>query len=151
MVVIFTALGLGLALPYLAVAARPGLVRALPKPGRWMLRSALLGVLLALTAAWLFWVLAAVAGTPAAALVAAALALAAALIWLRQRAPRGALTAAVALLGLAFAAPALVERPGPAPSARRPRSRGCPSTAPTLPAAWPRARPCSSTSPPTGA
>lgn len=33
---IFAALGLGMALPYLAVAAMPGLARWMPKPGVWM-------------------------------------------------------------------------------------------------------------------
>src|SRR3989338_66930 len=33
---VFAALGLGLALPYLAVAAFPGLATRLPRPGRWM-------------------------------------------------------------------------------------------------------------------
>lgn len=61
--VIFTALGLGLALPYLVVAAFPGLILRLPKPGRWMIWLKIaLGLALAATAAWLFWVLIGVAG-----------------------------------------------------------------------------------------
>jgi suppressor for copper-sensitivity B len=61
--VVFSGLGLGLALPYLLFAARPGWVRHLPKPGRWMVAMKWgLGVLLALTAAWLLWVLVGVAG-----------------------------------------------------------------------------------------
>lgn len=65
-VVIFTALGIGLALPYLAVAAAPGLVRYLPKPGGWMIGVKwILAGLLALTAAWLLWVLNGVAGPSA--------------------------------------------------------------------------------------
>lgn len=65
-VVIFTALGLGLALPYLLVAIAPGLVRHLPKPGRWMVAvKAVLAALLLVTAAWLLWVLGGVAGQPA--------------------------------------------------------------------------------------
>ncbi|ABV95140.1 thiol:disulfide interchange protein DsbD [Dinoroseobacter shibae DFL 12 = DSM 16493] len=74
-VVIFTALGIGLALPYLLVAAAPGLVRYLPKPGRWMLLvKAVLAGLLILTAAWLLWVLGGVAGSAALLWVAALLA-----------------------------------------------------------------------------
>ncbi|MDA5095772.1 protein-disulfide reductase DsbD family protein [Aliiroseovarius sp. KMU-50] len=62
--IVFTALGLGLALPYLLVAALPGVVRVLPKPGRWMIwLKLLLGVLLLGTALWLLWVLTGVAGT----------------------------------------------------------------------------------------
>lgn len=59
---IFTALGIGLALPYFTVAAMPRLVRLLPKPGRWMIwLKSVLGLLLVGTAAWLIWVLAGVA------------------------------------------------------------------------------------------
>lgn len=55
---IFMALGLGMSLPYLLVAAFPSLATALPKPGRWMIRLRhALGVALALTALWLVWVL----------------------------------------------------------------------------------------------
>ncbi|TDT77437.1 suppressor for copper-sensitivity B [Litoreibacter halocynthiae] len=61
--VIFTALGLGLATPYIAVALRPSLVQALPKPGPWMVRVKwVMAALLALTAIWLASVMALVAG-----------------------------------------------------------------------------------------
>ena len=51
---IFLALGLGLAAPYLAVAAAPGLVRLLPRPGRWMRwLKGLLAITLLGTAIWL--------------------------------------------------------------------------------------------------
>jgi len=51
---IFLALGMGLALPYLAIAAAPGLVGFLPRPGAWMrwLKS-VLGLTLVGTAIWL--------------------------------------------------------------------------------------------------
>lgn len=69
--VIFTALGLGLALPYLIIAAFPRLVMRLPKPGRWMLwLKAVLGLALAATAGWLIWVLSGVAGPRTALWVA---------------------------------------------------------------------------------
>ena len=71
-VVVFTALGVGLAVPYITIAARPSLVRRIPRPGRWMLLvRAGLGMLLLATAAWLFFVLVGVAGWRAAGLVAA--------------------------------------------------------------------------------
>lgn len=61
--VVFTFLGLGLASPYLVIAARPGLVRRLPRPGRWMsVLRAVLGLLLGGTALWLVWVMIGVAG-----------------------------------------------------------------------------------------
>ena len=51
---IFLALSLGLASPYLAIAAAPGLVRLLPRPGRWMRwLKGLLAITLLGTAIWL--------------------------------------------------------------------------------------------------
>src|SRR5262249_36942525 len=51
---IFLALGLGLAAPYLAVAAAPDLVRLLPRPGPWMRwLKGLLALTLLGTAIWL--------------------------------------------------------------------------------------------------
>lgn len=57
---IFTAVGLGLALPYLLLAAFPSTARLLPKPGEWMVTfRGIMGFLLAGAAVWLFYVLAA--------------------------------------------------------------------------------------------
>ena len=68
---IFTVLGLGLALPYLLVAAAPRLVAWLPRPGPWMVwLRRILGLLLAATAVWLLTVLAVQVGVSAAALTA---------------------------------------------------------------------------------
>ncbi|MBX9633394.1 MAG: thioredoxin family protein, partial [Magnetospirillum sp.] len=56
---IFAALGLGMALPYLAMAAWPDLARRLPKPGGWMVTvKKLMGAALAATALWLMTILA---------------------------------------------------------------------------------------------
>lgn len=56
---IFAAMGIGLALPYLAIAAFPGLAAALPRPGRWMIGlKRILGLSLGATAVWLLWILA---------------------------------------------------------------------------------------------
>ena len=72
---IFATLGLGLALPYLAVALVPGVARFLPRPGRWMIAlRRVLGLALIGTAAWLVFVLSAEAGERVALIVAAALA-----------------------------------------------------------------------------
>jgi suppressor for copper-sensitivity B len=70
-VIIFTALGLGLALPYLLVAARPDLINRLPRPGKWMvfIKTVLGGLLLA-AAIWLLFVLVGVAGFITAGFVA---------------------------------------------------------------------------------
>ncbi len=60
---IFTALGLGLAFPFLLIAARPSLIGWLPKPGAWMVvLRRILGVALAGTAVWLLSVLVAQVG-----------------------------------------------------------------------------------------
>lgn len=67
--VIFTALGLGLASPYLLVSVFPGLASKLPKPGRWMgALKAVIGLLLVGTVVWLVWVMIGVAGAVAAAM-----------------------------------------------------------------------------------
>ena len=73
--VIFLTLGLGLAAPWLLVAAWPGLAASLPRPGRWMatLRQ-ILGLALLATAGWLLLVLSVQAGPWRAIWVAAAMA-----------------------------------------------------------------------------
>jgi len=56
---VFTALGAGMALPYLLLAWNPGWLRWLPKPGAWMIRfKQLLAVPLYATVLWLGWVFA---------------------------------------------------------------------------------------------
>ncbi len=56
---IFTALGLGMAGPYLAVALYPGIAQRLPRPGAWMIWvKRVMGVALAATALWLGGILA---------------------------------------------------------------------------------------------
>jgi suppressor for copper-sensitivity B len=52
---VFTAVGLGMSLPYLVLAAWPAAARLLPKPGMWMVRlKEVLGFFLAAAAVWLF-------------------------------------------------------------------------------------------------
>ena len=60
---VFAAMGLGMALPYLALAALPQIAGALPRPGAWMvwLRK-VLGLGLAATAVWLITIVAAQVG-----------------------------------------------------------------------------------------
>ena len=72
---IFLALGLGLALPYLAIAAFPSVARYIPKPGLWMVRlRQVLGVALAATTIWLLTILPAQIGLPSTLAVAALIA-----------------------------------------------------------------------------
>jgi len=62
-VLIFTAIGFGLALPFLAVAYAPVLFELLPRPGAWMdTFKQFMGFSLMWTAAWLFTVLTAQIG-----------------------------------------------------------------------------------------
>jgi thiol:disulfide interchange protein len=105
---VFTALGLGLALPYLALAYFPGWARLLPKPGAWMeiLKQAV-AVPIFGTVIWLVWVFAQIAGTNALIGLLAAFLLLAIAGWVLGRWPGerpAAVTAALVLLA-AIAAP----------------------------------------------
>lgn len=103
---VFAALGLGLAAPYLAVAAVPQVARALPRPGRWMIvLKRVLAVALALTAIWLLSVLAVQASAVAAWLVGALMVAVAAFLWGRRRLEGGLrLASGGAAVVLAFGA-----------------------------------------------
>ncbi|HVG82768.1 MAG TPA: protein-disulfide reductase DsbD domain-containing protein [Methylomirabilota bacterium] len=119
---IFTALGLGLAAPWLLVAAFPRLAQALPRPGRWMLwLKGALGVALLAAAVWLVSVLDLQIGRAAAFAVALLLAgtlLALALPRVLPRRWHGAAPAMVAVLALAaIVVPALVPVVAAAPEA----------------------------------
>jgi len=106
---IFAVLGLGLALPYLLVAAWPRLVVWLPRPGPWMVvLRRILGLLLIGTAVWLLTVLAVQVGTVGALLAAALLLGLGLVLWARprllpdgQRGPRLAASALASLLAVA--------------------------------------------------
>ena len=103
---VFAALGLGMAAPLLAVAAVPGVVRLLPRPGPWMLiLRRLLGLALGATAAWLLWVLAQVTGAIAALAAGALLAAMLAALAFRRRANgQGRRAGALATVGFVLAA-----------------------------------------------
>ena len=104
---IFLALGLGFAAPFVLIGVSPMLMRALPRPGAWMIRfKQALAFAMYGTAAWLTWVLAQQAGANAvAAVLAASVAIGfGAWIWgiSRSYGPRGrgigALVAVIALI-----------------------------------------------------
>jgi thiol:disulfide interchange protein/DsbC/DsbD-like thiol-disulfide interchange protein len=63
-VLVFAMMGLGLASPYIALAELPGLVRVIPRPGRWMevMKQALAFPMYG-AAAWLLWVVSEEAGS----------------------------------------------------------------------------------------
>ena len=113
---VFAALGLGLALPYLAVAVVPALAHLLPRPGHWMLTlRRILGLALLGTSAWLVFVLVAEAGLPAAALVSAFLV--ALLLFLGfARASRWRTTGVLLAIAAAFGAVMILPSPQAAPS-----------------------------------
>jgi len=80
---VFEALGLGLALPYLLLSLVPAWRRLLPRPGAWMERlEQLLAFPLYASVAWLVWVLSQQAGPPGVAAVLAGLLLIAFAAWL---------------------------------------------------------------------
>jgi DsbC/DsbD-like thiol-disulfide interchange protein/cytochrome c biogenesis protein CcdA len=88
---VFAGLGLGLALPFLAVGFIPALRRKLPKPGHWMVTlRAILSVPMFLTALALAWVLGRQAGVEGmTAGLAGALLLGLFLWWLGSRQAQG--------------------------------------------------------------
>ena len=116
---VFSAIGFGMALPYLVLAWIPAWIRFLPRPGRWMetLKQALAFPMFA-TAAWLAWVLVQQAGPDAllkVLLAATALALGAWGWgrWMNRTPQRPVL--ALALACVAVAACASVVWPGALP------------------------------------
>ena len=71
---IFAGLGLGMASPYIVLAAIPQVVRLFPRPGRWMLAlRPVAAVAMAATAIWLLTVLAQVSGVQTAVFTGALL------------------------------------------------------------------------------
>lgn len=116
-VAVLGAMGLGMAAPFLAAAAAPGIVTFLPRPGRWMVwLRRLFGIGLLATSVWLLWVLSFEAGMRAALAAGAALAVLLALLAWR---PRHALAGALAAALLALAAPALYRPVGAGATAWR--------------------------------
>jgi thiol:disulfide interchange protein DsbD len=116
---VFAALGLGFAAPFLALALSPALLRRLPRPGPWMeVLRRLLAFPMYAAAGWLAWVLTQQAGSTALAAIIGAGVAAALSAWLwgfSQRSghpllPRGFATmagvGAVALTVLAATSPA---------------------------------------------
>jgi len=110
---VFAALGVGLALPYLLVAAVPALATRLPRPGPWMVRlKQVLGFALAATAFWLITVLATQLGKPAAGIIGGLVIVAGAVLYLRHIRPAATLAAVAGLVVLsaaAFAVPAVMK------------------------------------------
>jgi thiol:disulfide interchange protein/DsbC/DsbD-like thiol-disulfide interchange protein len=79
---VFAAMGVGMALPYLAASWWPGIARALPRPGAWMVtfRQAMAFPMFA-TVIWLLWVLGHQTGINGASVLLAVLLTVAWLMW----------------------------------------------------------------------
>ena len=83
---VFTALALGMAAPYLLLCFWPALIKRIPKAGRWMeTLKQVLAFPLFLTVVWLAWVLGRQAGVDAVARLLAGLTLIAAALWVVGR------------------------------------------------------------------
>jgi len=111
---VFAGLGLGLALPFLAIGFIPALRRRLPKPGAWMLTfRRILAVPMLLTALALAWVLGRQAGINGLMLGLSAALTLAIVLWViglrQQRMARTAVPAALAAL-VAILAPVSLGR-----------------------------------------
>ncbi len=110
---VFGALGLGLAMPYVLVAAVPAIATRLPRPGPWMIRlRRALGFALIATAIWLLTILAAEIGRTGALSIGGLMIAGLGVLWLGRRteAPktwiRGPALALIALV--AFTVPGWV-------------------------------------------
>jgi suppressor for copper-sensitivity B len=84
---VFTAIAVGMSLPYLLLAAVPGFAKMLPKPGPWMENLRIfMGFLLAGAAVWLFYVLAAQVSPERLAFIELSLLGLALFVWMNHRA-----------------------------------------------------------------
>ena len=120
---VFTALALGMAAPYLALSAVPGLVSRLPKPGPWMetFRQAMAFPMMA-AAVWMVSVLAALSGAAAVILLLGAMLASGmgAWVWGRWGAirRRGAVRAAAGSVAILLAVGATAAAAGLLPAGR---------------------------------
>lgn len=99
---IFAAIGLGLALPYLLASFVPAIAHALPRPGAWMdaFRKFMAFPMFA-TVVWLVWVLGQQSGIDGAGALLALLVALSAVIWSLTLSGRARLVLASALIALA--------------------------------------------------
>jgi len=116
---VFTAIGIGLAAPFVLVALVPGWARLVPRPGPWMLRvrQALAFALLA-TVAWLAWVAGRALGVDAQSLLIAYLIVVALLVWgfgIAQAAGRPGLSRLLSAATLTFVVTCLAAAPSDPP------------------------------------
>ncbi|MEM1379462.1 MAG: protein-disulfide reductase DsbD domain-containing protein [Pseudomonadota bacterium] len=105
-IAVFLAIGLGLALPYLMLAAVPDLAAKLPRPGPWMIRlKQVFSFAMFGTTVWLAWVVSIQAGPQAVLILGIAFVLSAFAAWLfglaqeKGTAPRLRFGALAAIIG----------------------------------------------------
>jgi thiol:disulfide interchange protein DsbD len=131
---VFEALGLGLALPFLALSLVPAWRRLLPRPGPWMTRlSQALAFPLYASVAWLVWVVSRQAGPDGVALVLVGLLLIGFGAWLHHAARGAAPRWRRAATGFALVSAAVAIALAPLAAASPPAASG--TGAPTG-AAW---------------
>ena len=104
---VFGALGAGMALPYLAAALIPGIARRIPRPGLWMETfKKMMAFPMFATAAWLVWVLGQQSGIDGAGALLALLVALSMVVWSFTLVDRGRIAIAsvsvAAFLGLAL-------------------------------------------------
>jgi len=110
--VVFMALGLGFALPFLLIAYVPGLLSKLPKPGPWMARfKEILSFPMFAAAIWLIWVLSLQAGARGVLVVLSAILAVAFSIWCFKRKSRLAIMTGVVSVMAALALPFAILTP----------------------------------------
>lgn len=112
---LFAALGLGIALPFLAVAFLPALRARLPRPGKWMVTfRRIMAVPMALTAAALAWLVWRLGGSTSLSYVLVLAAMVLALLALAGRAQRKGRRATMpALLAIIVLAGGIITMPEP--------------------------------------
>jgi thiol:disulfide interchange protein/DsbC/DsbD-like thiol-disulfide interchange protein len=99
---IFAAIGLGLALPYLVASFVPAFARALPRPGAWMdTFRHLLAFPMFATVAWLVWVLGQQSGIDGAGALLALLVALSAVLWSLTLSGRSRVLMATVLIAVA--------------------------------------------------
>ena len=114
---VFAALGLGMALPYLLLSWLPAAARLLPRPGPWMLRfKQFMAFPMFATVVWLLWVLGQQSGIDGAAALLMLLVALALLVWAlglsgRGRVWLGGLSLAALLALLLGVGPAVLRQP----------------------------------------
>lgn len=108
-ILVFAALAIGFAAPFLLLAYTPGLLTKLPKPGPWMVRlREVLSFPMFAAAIWLLWVLGGQAGVDGLALLLIAMLLVSLGVWLIRFRPVWKVAGVAALLA-AFASPFLLK------------------------------------------